>query len=343
MLPENIIAAAKYWENEEWANEGPATPLVNAKRGEAIFAGRDSRHYPRDFVGFVGQAEAKAMLDDAITDAQHRGDRLDHTLIASGVHGVGKSTLAHLIAYRANVGLLTTSGALTQAEFRTLACTMADNDILFWDEFHMAVAGNKNRVDWLLNWLLDGVLLGPNGVEKIPNITLVAATTEAGKLPDTVTSRFFNQLPIVGYTDDEAAEIAFRMSLRMDVFIADDLAEPIATAAGKNPRAMQRILTQYRILAHRGPVDMDTVFARAGVAADGLSSLACEILVLLLHSPDQTLSIAAIGRKLGEPGPLRYHEQVLEQRGLVEVTGQGRKLTDQGRARARAIVVPGTR
>lgn len=242
----------------------------------------------------------------------------------------------HLDAPTLIGGLLPASGAMTQHQFRGLVSTMADNDVLFWDEFHMAVAGNKNRVDWLLNWLLDGVLLGPNGVEKIPNITLVAATTEAGKLPDTVTSRFFNQLPSVAYTDDEAAEIALRMSLRMDVPIPDDLAEPIAVAAGQNPRTMHKILVQYRNLARKGPVDMDTVYARSGVTQDGLSLLACEILVLLLYSPDQTLSIAAIGRKLGEPGPLRYHEQVLEQRGLIAVTGQGRKLTNLGVVRARA-------
>src|SRR4051794_8496827 len=92
---------------------GSTTESVAPKRGDEIFEGKD---YPREWADFVGQADAKDELQVSIASATARRARIDHTLLASGLHGVGKSTLAHLVAYHAGVGLVEAGGPMTAVE-----------------------------------------------------------------------------------------------------------------------------------------------------------------------------------------------------------------------------------
>jgi Holliday junction resolvasome RuvABC ATP-dependent DNA helicase subunit len=111
------------------------------KRGTEIFEGGD---YPHTFDEFVGQAEAKTQLRTAIASAQARGAPLDHVLLASGAQGIGKTTLAQIIAAELGVGLVSVSGAMTVNDARTILLQMRPGDVLFWDEFHLAVSGNSS-------------------------------------------------------------------------------------------------------------------------------------------------------------------------------------------------------
>lgn len=312
----------------------PAEP----KRGEAIFAGTD---YPHDWAGFIGQDEAIEQLRVHVASALARGVRLDHTLLESGLHGVGKTTLATLMAYQAGKGFLQTSGPLSVTKARQLMSGMQDHDVLFVDEAHTLVGGNKNKADWLLPFMTEGVLLTERGAEKMPDITLIAATTEAGKLPTTLVSRFMLTPALVPYTPTQGAQIACNLAQRMNVPVDPATCVPITMAADHNPRAMRKILTKVRDLSYAYPEthpNLERAFRWAGVSEDGLATTAREVLVLLLTSHDFTCSIDSIRAHLGEPGPIKHHEQALLQRGLVTVTGRGRKLTDAGIARARQEV-----
>ena len=309
----------------EHLTEGP-------KRGEEIFAGTD---YPRDWSGFIGQEKAKEQLQIQIASAKARGTRIEHTLLASGLHGVGKSTLATLTAYQAEAGLVRAPQQMTGAEALTLVRQMQDGDILFADEIHMWVSGNRNKADWLLPFMTEGILEG----QRVPDVALMAATTDVGKLPQTLISRFMVQPQIVPYTSEEAARITENLAGRLGVDqLAGEHFSAIAQAADRNPRAMRQIIIGIRDLWYRYPdthPNLAKAFDWAGASPDGLSQVARDMLTLLLVATNNTASIDSIKAHLGEPGPIRYHEQALLQRGLLEVTGRGRKLTDAGRTRAR--------
>ena len=214
--------------------------------------------------------------------------------------------------------------------------------MLFWDEVHMAVAGNRTKADWILPLLTDGVLLTKSGREPMPNVTVIAATTDLGRLPQTLISRFMVRPKLVPYTPAEGLLLVDNLSQRMIAPIAPQHREPIAIAANFNPREIRMVLTAYRDSCMFGepdePINLDLAFEWAGVTADGLSTVAVDMLLALLATTDHTASIDSIGAKLGEPGPLRHHEQTLLQRGLIDITGRGRTLTDLGRARAISAV-----
>lgn len=324
--------------NELFGAEGEIEGVA-PKRGEEIFEGTD---YPREWVDFIGQTDAKEQLQVQVASAAARGTRIEHTLLASGLHGVGKTTLACLMAYSAGVGLVQTTGPLSVTKAQAMMESMENNDILFIDEAHLLVGGSKNQADWLLPFMTEGVLYTPQGAKKMPNIAIVAATTDAGKLPQTLLSRFMCTPTLVAYTPGEGAWIAEKLAERMGVEnLAYDHLDAISLAADNNPRVMRKILTQIRNLGYANAdtfPNLDKAFAWAGVSRDGLTSTARDILVVLLASKDYTASIESIRAHLGEPGPLHHHEQQLLQRGFVTVTGRGRTLNETGVQRAREEV-----
>ena len=308
------------------------------RRGEAIFEGTD---YPRDWDGFIGQEQAIEQLRTQVVSSRARDKRLEHTLLASGLHGVGKTTLAHLLAFQREVGLICTTGPLAVQDARALVSGMEDKDILFIDEAHLLVQGNRTRADWILPFLTEGKLYTDEGAQQMPDVTVVAATTDVGKLPLTLISRFMVRPKLVNYTEEEASRIVANLAVRMDVAIQPEWTAPIARAANRNPREVRMILTQIRDLQTAFPdkeVDLAKAFEWAGLSYDGLDTVAQDMLLVLVAAKNHTASVDTIQAQLGEPGPLRHHEQTLLQRGYLTITGQGRKLTEAGVERALKLV-----
>ena len=172
----------------------------------------------------------------------------------------------------------------------------------------------------------------------MPNVTIIGATTDAGKLPVTILSRFMMQPSIERYTPEEAAAIGGQLATRMDVNVPDEALPDVARAADGNPRVIRQILTAIRDLGFAYPdshPNLEKAFKWSGVSADGLSQICRDMLLLLYGAKDYTSSLDSLRGQLGEPGPLGHHEQVLLQRALLTITGRGRQLTDAGIVRAR--------
>lgn len=330
-----MTMSPQFW---DWINSSTDDDvgIASPKRGDAIFEGTD---YPRTWDGFVGQEKAIEQLRVAVGSAKARGVRLDHTLIASGIAGVGKSTLATLVAAQMEAGLLQATGPMQVGEALQLLEACQDGDLLFIDEIHLLVAGNKNRADWILPYMTEGKLYTSGGARKMPDVTIIGATTDVGKLPQTLISRFMVQPTLEPYTDEEGAAIVTNLVERMAVEPVNAAAcLSIATAADCNPRVMRQILTQVRDLFFAYPdthPNLSKAFEWAGVSADGLTSISRQILMQLLMASNNTMSQDSIKATLGEPGPLHHHEQQLLRRGLIEVTPRGRTLTEPGSRRAR--------
>ena len=136
------------------------TGAVKVLRDEAIFAGTG---HPRDWPELIGQTEAVTQVQAACLSAYRRRTRLDHTLFASGLHGIGKTSLAKLIAWEMSAGLVEMSGKVSVDEARAVLQHMDDGDVLFLDEIHMLVSGGKAGAEWLLPLLQNGVLLTAKG------------------------------------------------------------------------------------------------------------------------------------------------------------------------------------
>lgn len=307
--------------------------------------------YPTDWNAFVGQERAKRQLLVATQSARLRDVACDHILLRSPIPGVGKTSLALLCAAEMGVGVKMVAGKVTLNEARAVLATMNDRDVLFYDEIHMAVAGGKAKAEWLLHVLQDRVILGPRGPEPIPEITVIGATTDAGRLPETILGRFPVQPVIEAYTDNEAAMIALHMSA--SVFGSpmptpgERCCRAVARAANNNPRQMRALLTSVRDLAITSEGSnfdgddyvIDEALQWFGLTEDGLDSTAQRYLVALLVDFQNQAGERAIADRLQETGGLGYTERVLIDKGYIARVKGGRTLTAPGIRRARDLAI----
>lgn len=319
------------------ARNGGATPSPLV--GDAIFEGTD---YPRTWDGFVGQERAVAQLRAACFSARYRQQRMDHCLIASGIAGIGKTALAKLIAADLGTGLVEISGKVTVDDVRPILQGMQDNDVLFFDEIHQAVSGGAAKAEWLLQLLQDGALVTKSGVELLPKITVIAATTDVQKLPTTIIGRFPIKPVLQPYTAAQAEQIAHTVAKKLGfgdlVPYYDDLST-IAVASNGNPRDMRALLIALRdsYLAYQA-YDLDLALDWVGVTKDGLTRVAQDYLIVLLTMFEGRGGEKSIGSALNEPGPLRHTEQLLVQAGYITITPSGREMTEDGVTRTVALL-----
>jgi Holliday junction DNA helicase RuvB len=320
---------------------------IVVKRGDEILEGP----YPPSFMDFVGQRNARLQIMAAITSSAHRDARLDHMLLASGFPGIGKSSLARLTAHLRGVGFVELGGAVTDKDAMKALKEMQDGDVLFLDEIHRLVTGGKARAEWLLTLLQDGVLHMPSGVFQAPDVTVIAATTDAQKLPETILDRFTIKPTLVPYTTAEATEIATLHATRLGFGkTKPNLPMPeetewlsaIAKACDNNPRRIGQLLAIVRDIALSTELDnllpdgtgydLDLALEWAGLTPDGLTSGMQDYLVALFVYGGKA-GIGTLKASLNETD-VSHTEKGLIQKGYVIVASGGRELTDFGRERA---------
>lgn len=330
------------------ASGAPPGPTV--KRGTDILEGP----YPRRFDDFVGQDLARTQLISAIRSAIRRNATLGHVLLASGIPGVGKTTLARLTAALLDTGFVEIGGAVTDKDAIRALRVMQDGDVLFIDEIHRLVSGGKARAEWLLTLLQDGMIQTPGGSFMAPDICVIAATTDVQRLPETIWGRFPIRPVLDEYTDEEAVQIAKETARRVGFGVIDDLPmpsddvwlEPIARAANNNPRAISNLLTQVRDIAisseldnytDAGGYDASQALTWSGLSEDGLPSEARNYL-MALHRFGGTASIETIKASIAEE-KVTQTEKLLIQKGLIVISSRGRSLTiPEGWSRAEEFI-----
>lgn len=307
--------------------------------------------YPLTWETFVGQDRAKRILRREAQAARIMGKSLPHTLIADGAQGIGKTSLALLTANEMGAHCKMASGQIKDTEARMLFAGMTDGDILIIDEVHRMAAVSSRNTEWLLHYLQDGVLLGPLGVEEVPKVTIIACTTEKGRLLATVLDRFKIEPPLERYSDSQGAQIAAVTAAR--VFGQVDLPSPttanckaVACAANNNPRIMRNLLESLRSDALTGGADfrsrrgydLSTVLEDNGLTPDGLNVTAQRYLTSLFQDFNGgPTGKSAMQDRLQEPGGLTTVEQLLQEKGYMKKIQRGRCLTQSGIHRARAL------
>jgi len=323
--------------------------MPGPKSGEKLFEGTT---YPREWDEYVGQDEAKRYLRASCVSAKMRQERLEHVLIATGHAGIGKTAIAKLTAAEMGVGMVEVQGSISEAEALRIFASMSDGDILFWDEIHQAVAGGKAKAEWLLPVLQDGVMISSRGVTPIPDITIVGATTDIQKLPETIIDRFVVKPAMEEYTDEQALTIAQVTSKK--IFRGLQLPLPdehtcavVARAANNNPRSITALMRTLRdsalsenaIVTPAGLYSTDAMFRWTGITPDGLDKLAQDYLEVLHVQFSGKGGEKSIAAALGEPTPPRHTEKLLIRKGFMRIMPGGRELTAEGMDRAHQVLV----
>ncbi|HSE56821.1 MAG TPA: Holliday junction branch migration DNA helicase RuvB [Candidatus Paceibacterota bacterium] len=320
------------------------TPNTLSSSGDEQFS--DATLRPNTFDEYVGQENIKKNLSILIRAAKERGHMPEHILFY-GPPGLGKTTLAHVIARETGANLKTTSGPTIErvGDLAAILTNLSPGDILFIDEIHRL---NKTIEEVLYPVMETGkldIMIGKGPAARtialeLPAFTLVGATTRFGMLSSPLRSRFSGgAFRLEFYTPSEISTILRRSGDILGISIKDELLSHIAGRSRSTPRIANYLLRRVRDYAqiHKRELDSSAVeeaFALLGLDALGLSQNDRTILKAI----DEKFSGGPVGIKnlaalTGEDeGTIEdVIEPYLIQVGLIERTPRGRVITEKGK------------
>ena len=315
--------------------------LTASRRPEDV----DAALRPKSLDDFVGQQAARENLRVFIEAARGRGDALDHVLFF-GPPGLGKTTLAQIIAREMGVGFRATSGPVIakSGDLAALLTNLEDGDVLFIDEIHrLQPAVEEVLYPAMEDRALDLMIgEGPSARSvriDLPRFTLVGATTRQGLLTTPLRDRFGIPVRLQFYTVEELTRVVTRAAGLLDLAIAPDGAAEIARRARGTPRIAGRLLRRVRDFANvAGTITVDRTAAdralnRLEVDALGLDAMDRRYLHMIADIyRGGPVGVETLAAGLSEPRDTieEVIEPYLIQLGLVARTARGRVLNAGG-------------
>jgi holliday junction DNA helicase RuvB len=294
---------------------------------------------PPAFSEFAGQAKVCEQLNIMVEAARQRGDVLEHILL-SGPPGLGKTTLAHIVANAMGVNIKNTSGPTIEkaGDLAGLLTTLERGDVLFIDEIHALSRVIEEYLypameDYKLDIIIDQ---GPNARSvrlNLPKFTLIGATTRSGMISAPLRSRFGMPLRLDYYTADELQSIVQRSAGLIGVDIDENGALEIAARSRGTPRIANNLLRWTRDFAqvragNRVTRDVaDAALTMRDIDRDGLDETDKRILETLVHKfGGGPVGLNSLAVAIGEdPGTLEdVNEPYLIMQGYLKRTPQGR-------------------
>ena len=299
---------------------------------------------PKDLTEYVGQQPVKEQMDIFISAAKNREESLDHVLIF-GPPGLGKTTLAHVIANELDVNLKHTSGPALErpGDLAAILTNLEERDVLFVDEIHrLSPVVEEVLYPALEDYQLDIVIgEGPSARSirlDLTPFTLIGATTRAGSLTSPLRDRFGISQRLEFYNFDELSTIVKRSAGILNIDIDDTGAQQIATRARGTPRIANRLLRRTRDFAEvraEGRIDQQVAtdaMELMKVDENGFDLLDRKFLLAIIETfGGGPVGINAIAAAIGEErGTLEdIIEPFLIQRGFLLRTSRGRTASFQ--------------
>jgi len=298
---------------------------------------------PKVFSDFAGQKKITDNLKVFIGAAKKRGESLDHVLL-TGPPGLGKTTLANIIANEMGVKVKTTSGPVLEkpGDLAGLLTNLEENSVLFIDEIHRLSAVVEEYLysameDYKIDIMIDS---GPSARTvqiKLPQYTLVGATTRAGLLTAPLRDRFGIKSRLDYYDSILLSRIIKRAAQILEVSIDDDAADEIAKRSRGTPRIANRLLRRTRDFADfDGLNTINLSIARKALTAlevdnYGLDEMDKAIILTIIEKfKGGPVGLNTLAVSVNEdPGTLEeVYEPFLIQQGFIQRTPRGREATD---------------
>ena len=301
---------------------------------------------PQNFDDYIGQERLKKNLRLAIDAAKKRGEPIDHVLLY-GPPGLGKTTMASVIANEMGVGLRITSGpAIERAgDLASILTNLQDGDILFIDEIHrLSRAVEEVLYSAMEDFKLD-IVIGKGPAARsirldLPKFTVIGATTRTGSLAAPLRDRFGHIYRLEFYTPDEISKIITRSAKILESRIDAESAELLSTRARLTPRIANRLFKRVRDYADvNGDGIIDTVMTHGALQMMEIDDRELDpanrnlLESILEHYGDRPVGLNTIAALTGDEMSTieDFYEPYLIQIEFIERTPRGRQITHKAK------------
>lgn len=301
---------------------------------------------PQNFDDYIGQERLKKNLRLAIDAAKKRGEPIDHVLLY-GPPGLGKTTMASVIANEMGVGLRITSGpAIERAgDLASILTNLQDGDILFIDEIHRL---GRNVEEVLYSAMEDfklDIVIGKGPAARsirldLPKFTVIGATTRTGSLAAPLRDRFGHIYRLEFYTPDEIGKIITRSAKILESRIDAESASLLSTRARLTPRIANRLFKRVRDFADvNGDGIIDTAMTHGALEMMEIDDLGLDpadrnlLESMIEHYGDRPVGLNTIAALTGDEMSTieDFYEPYLIQIGFIERTPRGRQVTQKAK------------